>query len=63
MRGRHIRMSDELWEALASLAARNGRTIAEELRIATETHLKLAGNITVNETRKTKSPHPNARQL
>jgi predicted DNA-binding protein len=62
IRARTVRMSDELWEAIAVLAERNSRTIAEEIRAGMEAWLKLAGNITITETRHTKSRHGNQRQ-
>jgi len=62
-RERKVRMTDEMWEALAELAARNGRTTAEEARLAIDAWLKLAGNIDIKEERTgVRSPHPNIRQ-
>lgn len=62
VRARTVRMSDELWEAVAILAERNGRTIAEEIRAGMEAWLKLAGNITVTEKRRGYTPNENLRQ-
>lgn len=42
-RRRTIRMSDYLWETLAELAAHEGRTIGEEIRLACEERLVAAG--------------------
>jgi len=54
-------MDDELYEAIASLAARNGRTIAEEVRVGMETWLSMSGNVKVNQDRRVVAPHANAR--
>lgn len=62
MRSRHVRMSDLLWEELAALAERNGRTVAEELRLATESWLRLAGGVNVRDERSPRAPHANIRQ-
>lgn len=63
IRQRTFRADDELWEALVALAERNGRTAAEETRIAIAAHLRTAANVTLPEpARKPRAPHPNARQ-
>lgn len=55
-------MSDELWEAIATLADRNERTIAAEICTGMEAWLKLAGNITITETRRGYTPNEKLRQ-
>lgn len=60
-RTRGLRMSDELYDALVVLADRNGRTIAEECRIALETWVRMTGNVDVTEARRPYTPHPNLR--
>jgi len=63
IRARTVRMDDLLWEALNVLAERNGRTAAEEARLAVENWLSISGNIHVAEERKgVRSPHANRRQ-
>ena len=42
-RRRTIRMTDFMWETLADLAAHEGRTIGEEIRLACEERVKAAG--------------------
>jgi predicted DNA-binding protein len=44
MRGRYLRMEDQMWEAMDALAERSGRTTSEEFRVAVETWLRTAGN-------------------
>lgn len=63
MRVRKLRADDEMWEALAALAERNGRTAAEEARVAIAAHLRTAANVTLPEPeRKPRAPHANLRQ-
>lgn len=50
---RSIRMSDALWESIAALAERNDRAVAEEVRIACEAWLAMAGGVSVSDTRRT----------
>jgi len=62
MRVRGFRMSDAQYEAIAALAARNGRTIAEEVRVGMDAWLSISGNIKVSDERRTVAPHVNARK-
>lgn len=63
-RPRNVRISDFLWEKLAELAERNGNTIAEELRVALENWLDLAGMLPRGmEERRRVSPSPAHRNV
>lgn len=55
---RSVGMTDELWEAVAALADRNGRSISEEIRCACQNWLALAGNINVDSATRKVAPIP-----
>lgn len=61
-RPRYIRMSDELYDAIDELAQRNGRSAAEEIRVGMEDWLLRAGNIEIEDNRRTVKRHGNMRQ-